>query len=1524
MDARRPVLLSTLACGVFALFAGGCTDGVEDIDRTQPNKVRKAVFEGEWYFRQTVVDINGTGTSTFVALEGDGERVKFHFNENSVVARRMHEDVPGIDQPAANIPAGSHEGFTPEKGSPVVAFGVNHLDVIRQYNASTGEQSNVIVENTQDRHWNERDWVRLTWADPGGALMGWDGLLSSRGGAGGQYGAYEPPQDSTEEPDWYVECQAKGSEEIVDCKADNADASYIDVTYTVFRQPSFSECFNNFFSVPGLFYADCGVERVKMRASFAKIRDLDVHGECADCDQTFTMQNDYEPRFYDDFDDKRFGFFRMNRALFDRRWDVRDDNVRQLAQLRSIWKRYTDGNGNSLPYHQRVPKPITYYVNSDHPYDLLDEMALISDDYNVAFQRIVFALSNSQGTTKYNSIEDVPRMFYICSNPGPSEGDEPAFTGEIERLTNLGEAFASELTNFQKFYEQSNEGYRIGACKRPGDIKALGDVRYSYFNFINVPNQTGPLGYGPSSADPISGELINGTSNAYGAAIDYYAQYLLDLINIVHGDVEPSDIGYGKNVSAYFADVRARYEDGSATMSADPGVNSATSVQGIRADVAKVLQQERRIKKLEKIAAEKLADPQVKRVLNSGDEFLRLRNDFQRNPAQAFKGTVVEQKLIFPEIIEAAEKGQLGMMADEADIDESNVLGAIDTSNPGVLDKVSPLRGMSVKTLSQQTRARDIKFLNKRIHMAEDFFDPKFMGWAREARRLKDAMAGKGLSPEAIQENLWYWVRGKSYLGLQEHEVGHSLGLRHNFAGSTDSLNFFPQYWALRQQSFNPNCDGGDWKTFDAVGLATRRPAPGTCDANGFLSAATPEEHADTFLAMMEGRDDARGIEFAAGLETYATASIMEYGATFGLNDQAGLAMYDYAALAYGYGNLVEVFNQPPYKVEVEDHYDADDDFDPGPSTFTRSNTLVTTMLDVDINDRVNDGVRVPDDPLEQDVERYGYRGSRDHEWHYWHYSTIPMMFYDANQDPSAADVAKLQISPRVSFEGIGPMWKLYDRTLMPLAQAEAEQKVQVPYKYCEDLFAGSSNYDCMRWDTGADNLEVLTTIIERYNAYHPVSDFRRGRLTFGLFYSFGRLVDRTFGRALRAYQFWLLDASARGVSWYNRPEGGQASLIAAIDGINFLGGILTKPSVGTYAYSTRDDRLVNFDTESQGVGESGLTGQARKEWDFSDGNLFTLDLSNGARFQYDQFVERENGERPYYFPFMMQTFSHFWHKLFAMQMLVEGGIDVLGADTASNNNSFFIQPTIVFKDEIFRYFAGMVNEDFERYIGICVETDEDGNVVTRGAGDNRAANWEPIDMIHNAGAGGCDEGFRLVNPYTRAYGNADFNARYFATFLGAVGFIGNLDYDWIDTAGLYIKGTGNMPELAEELEDTFDVWEFTDTVGISNGLTYVAYCPTDYEPGDSEQPRQGCDLIARMNDMFSVLQARRIEEAIDNGDLFPVQVGDDPMNPAEPEEVAAVLERPLYAPRNFSEYFDLQGHQEMARYHLEILSRIF
>ena len=45
----------------------------------------------------------------------------------------------------------------------------SHFDVKRDYNPGTGEQTNVIVENTTDRPWNERQFMRAiessAWAE---------------------------------------------------------------------------------------------------------------------------------------------------------------------------------------------------------------------------------------------------------------------------------------------------------------------------------------------------------------------------------------------------------------------------------------------------------------------------------------------------------------------------------------------------------------------------------------------------------------------------------------------------------------------------------------------------------------------------------------------------------------------------------------------------------------------------------------------------------------------------------------------------------------------------------------------------------------------------------------------------------------------------------------------------------------------------------------------------------------------------------------------------------------------------------------------------------------------------------------------------------------------------------------------------------------------------------------------------------------------------------------------------------------
>ena len=49
--------------------------------------------------------------------------------------------------------------------TPILTYNIaSHFDVKREYNAGTGEQTNVISENTTDRPWDQRQYMRVEWA----------------------------------------------------------------------------------------------------------------------------------------------------------------------------------------------------------------------------------------------------------------------------------------------------------------------------------------------------------------------------------------------------------------------------------------------------------------------------------------------------------------------------------------------------------------------------------------------------------------------------------------------------------------------------------------------------------------------------------------------------------------------------------------------------------------------------------------------------------------------------------------------------------------------------------------------------------------------------------------------------------------------------------------------------------------------------------------------------------------------------------------------------------------------------------------------------------------------------------------------------------------------------------------------------------------------------------------------------------------------------------------------------------------
>jgi hypothetical protein len=179
---------------MLALLAGGlltnCAEPVEDIDRVQPNLYPKTLFKGEWYFARTVVDAPYETGATFTgdrqeyllgAEDFPAYKVRWRMEQNMLFACRADEPTigtnsagrdPGDEIDLSNAEARARNDLDTSNPQyvkfpcthPVAAFPVQHTDIRRAYNPATGEQSNVISENSFDRQWHERDYVRINWA----------------------------------------------------------------------------------------------------------------------------------------------------------------------------------------------------------------------------------------------------------------------------------------------------------------------------------------------------------------------------------------------------------------------------------------------------------------------------------------------------------------------------------------------------------------------------------------------------------------------------------------------------------------------------------------------------------------------------------------------------------------------------------------------------------------------------------------------------------------------------------------------------------------------------------------------------------------------------------------------------------------------------------------------------------------------------------------------------------------------------------------------------------------------------------------------------------------------------------------------------------------------------------------------------------------------------------------------------------------------------------------------------------------
>ncbi|QDG50300.1 hypothetical protein FIV42_06000 [Persicimonas caeni] len=753
---RRMTYMSALVIAACALLAS-CAQDVGDIDRTQPNKILKSDLEGDWYFQRTVVDVPAADGFTFVGNTDHAglKKIDWDIQEHYLYARRQTELIENAD--------GKEEEGENYKGEVVAAYRIlGHFDVQRQYNPTTGEQTNVIVENYSDRPWDERDYMRVDWSTD----------LSTNFDLDFERASIEPIPYYVQDEHGNVDGEAVPNPDApVFDYGTNADGekelSYFDLTNKIHARAG-TMYYPGYGEIPlcwffGGEFKECGSGEYTIRNSFKRI----------------DPEREYVPMPYKGESTDVFGYFTTDRMVYDEHEGVREQHKKRFLNRHNLWKNWYDENGELLDPADRELRPIVYHVNTDFPDDLKPIAHKVADQWNSVFNDAVTAQGYQLGADE--------RTFILCPNNPIQEGD-PAECGE------------------------------------PGTSPRLGDIRYSFMAYVPKFMDYGLLGLGPSNNDPETGEIISGMAYVYhwNNTAAYRTQEMVELLN---GNRSTDDYIDGVDLSRWVEEVNST-EGNSRTVDLTENEQFIKRIaHGWDGELSPITAEEVQLQEEEGF------DAFLEKRLDRFHQTSRLNADdyAPEGKLKQLKNSPIEDMLISDDLLMMTGH-QPGTPVTDVDMQAASVL-----------------RGGFAKRAQTLAELRE-QFAAKRNMYLPEMADDALMGLARE---LKDE------DPDKVYDI----IRESIYTAVLAHEVGHSLGLMHNFGGSEDVVNYHDDYWKIR--------DDGN--------VGPRLNDPITQD------------------------------EIDAKLYDNAYSSIMDYAGRYTI-DGKGVAKYDRAAILYGYAGKVEVF----------------------------------------------------------------------------------------------------------------------------------------------------------------------------------------------------------------------------------------------------------------------------------------------------------------------------------------------------------------------------------------------------------------------------------------------------------------------------------------------------------------------------------------------------------------------------------------------------------------------------------------
>jgi len=1021
-----------------------------------------------------------------------------------------------------------------------------HFDVKRAYNDQTGEEKNIIEENDTDRPWFQREYMRVDWSKN----LVTDGYEVDTLSQIGIYGGvkFDPVAYFIEDPNH------------PDAPVFKENEGYFDVTTKAYATPqlvdtpwgAFPACYFEGFYPSG----NCNATEVTLRLSFMKVVD-----------------HDFEPTDQDGKKQDAFGWFTVDRYGYDRNYGILDEKWHHFASKYNIWAKshvegtqcavdkWRDENGAvlnfssspdaktglpvvdakgsphvgtpigkdphrdedkdgteddcaftaggaivnpgsrcdelsrkcTLPLYKREIKTIPWYYGPKAPADLFKSTAEALGEWNLAVKR----------AAQIGKMVEAKRVGADAST---------IITGEAELVADAGKTVPDV---FVLCHNPVIEGDHK-ACGDIGTKARLGDLRYHIVDIIDAPQSLSPWGIMVDSDDPLTGEKVSASVNEWAHVLDLSAQNTEDLIRWINGEISDADVVNGK----YLRDWAAASQLGTA-----PHKGKTLDSKEIAARLGSI---DTTISKLNGLTKADSAQPKELSRKKAAETLAKALGPSLDSKFEAIRhsliGTKYEAMLVTPDQLIAAGMDPKTMVA----------------GDDKLLAKASPLRGLN-PGFAKWVRNKREKSMAKRGACAVAAPEPDaLVGLAKLAAKQFPLPDKSNPDYAALKHkrdaDLHQWVREQFHKSVIAHEMGHSMGLRHNFAGSYDALNYDIRYWQLR----------------------TRNGKEHYCAATpgkGDLDAVTPHARGDECVGP-RWVDPVTDEETNGLVWKYGQTTVMDYPGDQ-TQDMNGIGLYDKAAMRFMYADVVDVDTDAVMKASA-----------PNPAQTDKASAYVFAL---DGFGGIG-GQNIGNIHYSMYADKYGVLGTCTEP-------TDP-------KDPLTAKCtgAPLDFVARRDMQDVGKYGEAaLDHLPSTLANwaVDKNKRARHPYMFGSDEYADLGNVPIFRFDAGADSYEQMQYVISVYENRYIFEYFRRDRVTFNAGAAASRAQSRYFDKVqgLTKTLALMVGFSSDPTLDLNDPGYLMPLALGASDGFAMFARILTRPEPGAYELPSVETTPVPYAT---------------------------------------------------------------------------------------------------------------------------------------------------------------------------------------------------------------------------------------------------------------------------------------------------------------------------------------------------------